>query len=417
MKFLLRTAANLLLVVGATTSFAQGLSLSEAIELASHDAPALVANAEQEEAARLSAEGAGKLPSPKLILGIDNMPVDGPDQYSLSADFMTMQRIGLMQDFPTRAKRDARVASAQGRVSVAQAQSRVTRLDTTVQIAKAWLARDSAERQLAQIDTLVAENLVFDAAVKARRLGGQGVATEGVAAREERALIDERREELLARRAQAIAVMGQFLGDSVASRPLSGEMPDWSIERELVLHGVQQHPEFALLDARGQMLNAEVAEARADKRSDWSMEVAYQKRGPQYSNMMSVQFTVDLPVFSRSRLNPQIEAGQAELRALDASREADVREHVQMLTAELADYHRLSSAVNRQRDVLVPLAEEKVALAMVDWRNSRISVMDVIAVRRARIDAGLKLIELEGQRRQIAASLHYTYAEHDGAQP
>ena len=46
---------------------------------------------------------------------------------------------------------------------------------------------------------------------------------------------------------------------------------------------------------------------------------------------------------------------------------------------DLAEYHRLRSAVDRQRDVFLPLADEKVTLAMADWRGGKISVMDVIS--------------------------------------
>jgi outer membrane protein TolC len=147
------------------------------------------------------------------------------------------------------------------------------------------------------------------------------------------------------------------------------------------------------------------------------MEMAFQRRGPQFSNMVSLQVSVDLPVFSESRQDPQIAARLAERRAIDANREAGVREHAQMLESGLAEFHRLRSAVERQREVFLPLADEKVTLAMADWRGGKISVMDVISARRERLDAGLKLIALEGERQQVAANLHYTYDEHAGEQP
>ncbi|MEY2854755.1 MAG: hypothetical protein RL030_1887 [Pseudomonadota bacterium] len=417
MNHSLRAAASLLLVACASTSLAEGLSLDEAIAMASSEGPTLVANAEQVEAARQAVGPAGALPDPKLLLGIDNLPVDGADQFSLSDDFMTMQRIGVLQEFPSRAKRNARVASAQSGIAVAEAQSRVVRLQAIQETAAAWIARDTTERQLGQIEVLVAENRLFDAAVRARLNSGQGAATEAVAARQEAALIDERRDELRARREQATAALRQWIGSAAAGLPLSGEAPDWPIDGEMLLHGVQHHPEFALFDAQARALDAGVAEAQAARRPDWSIEAAYQKRGPQFSNMMSLQFSVDLPVFAGSRQNPQIAARRAERRALDAGREAGVREHSRMLESELAEYHRVRSTADRQRAVLLPLADEKVALAMAGWRGGKGSVIDVIDARRERIDAGLRLLALEGEQRQLAASLHYTYAEHAGEQP
>ena len=88
-----------------------------------------------------------------------------------------------------------------------------------------------------------------------------------------------------------------------------------------------------------------------------------------------------------------------------------------MLESDLAEYRRLANAVKRQREVLLPLADEKVALAMAAWRGGKGSLAEVIAARRERIDTELKVIELEGQRRQVAARLYYAYGDHPGAQP
>lgn len=417
MNRLLRTAACGLLAVYAGSLSAHGLSLADAIALVSRESPTLVASTEQIEAARQAAVPAGAFPDPKLLLGIDNLPVDGPDQYSFSRDFMTMQGIGVMQEFPSRAKREARVAGAQSRIAVAEAQSRLTRLEAIRQTVMAWIARSTTEQELAQIDALAAENRLFEAAVHARLSGGRGMATDAVAPRLEAALIEERRDALRAQREKSIAALRQWIGSSAAERPLTGTAPDWSVDNDVLKHRLEHHPEFALLDAKGRTLDAEVAEAQAAKRPDWSLEMAYQRRGPQFSDMVSLQVSIDLPVFGGSRQDPQVAARRAERRALDADREAEVRAHAQMLESDLAEYHRLRNAVERQRNVFLPLADEKVTLAMTDWRDGRVSIMDVVNARRERIDAGLKLIALEGARLQVAANLHYTYDDHEGERP
>lgn len=413
----LGVAAGVLLAACAGSSFGEGLSLANAMALASRDAPALLAGAEELEAARQAAKPAGALPDPKLLLGIDNFPVDGPDRYSFSRDFMTMQRIGVMQDFPSRAKRDARVAGAQGRIGVAEAQLRLARLTAMRQTVLAWIARRTAERQLAQMDSLVAENQLFGAAVRARLAGGQGLATDAIAERMEAALIAEHRDALRARSQQATAALTQWIGNTAAELPLTGEIPDWPIDGTFLRQALHHLPDVALIEAQGRTLDAYVAEARAAARPDWSMEMAYQRRGPQFSNMVSLQVTVDLPVFAGSRQAPQLAARRAERRALDAHREVELREHSQKLESGVVEYDRLRSAVDRQRDVFVPIADEKVTLAMADWRGGKISVMEVIAARRERIEAGLRLIDLEGEQLQTAAQLHFTYAEHAGELP
>lgn len=71
-------------------------ALADALQLAVAESPRLAAQSHALEAVQASIGAAGQLPDPKLVLGVDNLPVDGPDRYSLTRDFMTMRRIGYM---------------------------------------------------------------------------------------------------------------------------------------------------------------------------------------------------------------------------------------------------------------------------------------------------------------------------------
>lgn len=229
-------------------------------------------------------------------------------------------------------------------------------------------------------------------------------------------MIEARRDELRARRAQAIAALRRWIG-AAADSPLTGAAPDWPISPEALWHGLHQHPELAAFAPKARVLEAESAEARAAKKPDWGLELTYQNRDEQFGDMVSLQVSFDLPLFAASRQNPQIAAKHAEQLALDAEREALLREHAAQLETELAEYQRLNNAIERQRDVLLPLAEEKVALTLAAWRGGQGSLMELVAARRERIDAGLNMLAFEGERRQWAARLHYSYGDHEGAQP
>jgi cobalt-zinc-cadmium efflux system outer membrane protein len=389
---------------------AEPLSFDDALALAVRETPALRAEAAQVDAARQAAIPAGALPDPKMTLGLDNVPIEGPNAYSLSSEPMTMTKIGLMQAFPNEAKRDARVAAARGRVDLTQAQSRITRLAVLRETAVAWIARHTVERQLARVDALDGENRVFDAAVRARIAGGKGKAMEAVASRQEAALIDTRRDELAARRQQAIAALKRWIG-AAAEAPLQGAAPDWPINRDTLTHELHGHPELSIFDPKEKVLDAEVAEAEAAKKPDWALEMAYLKRGSQYGDMAMVEVSFDLPVFAATRQDPKISAKLAERAGLDAQREAVMREHAAMLEKDLAEYQRLDKAVRRQREVLLPLASEKVDLAMAAWRGGKGELVDLVMARRELIDADLEAIALEGARQQVAAQLHFAYSD------
>ncbi|MHB1214019.1 MAG: TolC family protein [Thiobacillus sp.] len=392
------------------TAFADALTFENALALAVRETPTLRAEAAQTDAARQAAIPAGELPDPRLTLGLDNVPVEGANRFSLTSEPMSMQRIGVMQAFPNSAKRGARVDAARWRIALREAHTRITRLTVLRETAAAWIARDTVERQLARIDALDAENRLFDAAVRARIAGGKGSAIEAVAARQEAATIDARRDELIARRQQSIAALKRWVGPR-ADAPLEGAAPDWPIAHDALAHALHGHPELAIFDPRGQVLDAEVAEARADKRPDWALEMAYQKRGAQFGDMATVQVSFDLPLFSATRQDPKIAAKLAEREGLAAERDAVMREHAAMLEADFAEYQRLDKAVRRQREVLLPLAGEKVDLALAGWRGGKGELVNLVMARRERIDTELMAIALEGERQEMAARLYYAYDE------
>jgi outer membrane protein TolC len=391
---------------------AEPLTFARALDLATSETPALRADAAQLDAARDAVLPAGQLPDPKLVLALDNLPINGPDRYRVGDDFMTMRRVGLMQEFPNRAKRKARVAVAEGEVAVAAAQTAVTRQQVQQETALAWIARHTLERQLACIDALRAENRLLDAGVRARLAGGSGMAADSVAPRQEAAAIDNLQDRFEARRERAIAQLARWIGES-AREPIAGDVPDWPIARDSLLHRLHAHPDVALFDARQIVAQAAIAQAQAAKKSDWALALAYQQRGPRFSDMATLEVSFDLPLFAAHRQDPTIAARRAERDALEAQREATLREHAAMLDADLAEYHRLDKALARQNQVVLPLAAEKIALSEAAWRGGQGSLADLVAARRERIEADLAAIALEGKRQQMAARLHYGYGNRD----
>ena len=405
-----RGAALALMAGFAGLAGAEPLSFTRALDLAVGETPALRADAAQLDAARHAVLPAGELPDPKLALGLDNLPINGPDRYRVSDDFMTMRRVGLRQEFPNRAKRQARVAAAEGEVAVAAAQIAITRQQVQQQAALAWIARHTVERQLARIDALRAENRLLDASVRARIAGGGGMAADSLAPRQEAAAIDTLQDRLEARREQAIARLARWVGES-ARAPLAGAVPDWPIDRDALLHRLHAHPDVALLGARETVAQAAIAQAQAAKKSDWALALAYQQRGPQFSDMATLELTFDLPLFTARRQDPTIAARRAQRDALDAQREATLREHAAELDTDLAEYRRLERALARQNRQLLPLATQKVALVNAAWRGGQASLAELIGARRERIEAEFEAIALEGEQQQMAARLHYAYAD------
>lgn len=387
---------------------AVALTLDQALLLAEREAPSLAAQAAGVQAARHAAVPAGELPDPKLTLGVQSLPIEGDDRGRFDREPMTMQMIGLMQEVPSRAKRRARVEAAEAGVLSAAAQEQVERLRVRRQTALAWIAARAVEDKLSLFNDLYGENELLAKAVHASIAAGRGQAADSVAPKQEAALLAEAEDQLLQSRAQQRAALRRWIG-AQADEPLSGRLPHWPVDAGHYQDKLQHHPELTLFDPMTEAAQAEVRQAVADKQSDWSWELAYQKRDRAFGDMVSLQFSFDLPLFPGSRQNPRIAAKQASLSQLHAERAAAEREHAQQLADDLAEYQRFERALRRSQDLLLPLAEEKVALTLAGYRAGANELAGLIAARRELIEARLRHIDFEQARALSSARLHFAY--------
>ena len=406
-KKIMRTTA-ISLLLWATPSYAD-LSFNQALSIALQTAPELQASAAQLDAAQQNAIPAGALPDPKLAVGINNMPIEGNNRFSTSADFMTMRQIGVMQEFPNRAKRRARQAEANSEIDLAAINVQLDTRQILSLTAQSWIQLHALEQQLVVLEQLDKENNLLTKTHEASHTGKQSMVMDTLIPEEENALLQERRDELLRLHSRARAQLQRWLGDA-ALQPLSGRAPEWPLSLSDLEHSLAQNPEFLRYEPMTQKLDAQVAAARAAKRPDWGVEVMYGARGYPAEDMLSLKFTVDLPVFTRSRQNPRIAASLSERAAIDSERDVKLRNLKAELISDYADYQQLARAYSRQRDIFLPLADKKIALIQAAWQgNNGMGLTDVIHARQARLDAQFKLIQIGAAQDQIAAQIYFRY--------
>ncbi|WP_017256231.1 TolC family protein [Pseudomonas tolaasii] len=400
------------LMVGvlAWPALANALTLDDALRLAQNNAPSLTAEAAKLQAATQAAIPAGELPDPKLLVGLQNFPIGGPNRGTLYGDDMTQQMIGIQQQVPSRDKRKARVELADATVERTAAEGRIERLNVRQATAQAWIRAWTVERKQALFEDFYQQNRLLQDSVRAQLAGGRGQASDAVIPKQEAAELAGREDELTLQRSQARAALKRWIGAAASEAP-SGQLPDWPIDGHDLSHNLHQHPELQAFAPRTREAEARLQDAKAQKTSDWSWEVDYGHRSREYGDMVTLQLSFDLPIFPGRRQNPGIAAKQAELDQLDAEREAATREHTQMLDDDLADYQRLQRAVQRSQDSLVPLAEEKVALSLAGYRSGKGDLMNLVSARREQVEARFKLLDAIEQRALVGARLYYAYGE------
>jgi cobalt-zinc-cadmium efflux system outer membrane protein len=390
----LRRCAAVCLAVLTATAYplaraqAGGLTYDAALEAALARAPMLEARRASAQGAAAARTSAGRLPDPRLALGLENVPVEGDDRFSLTDDFMTMRQIGWMQEVPNRSKREAQREVAAALADREQALVAVERQAVRRQVALAWLERYYAEQRLALFGELERENRVLQDTVNARIAAGRAIPAEATVARQEAVELAARRDELQRERAKAQAALKRWAGDA-AEAPLA----------------------LAAFDPMLRMAAAETRQAQAGKRPDWAWEVAYSKRGSEFDDMVSVQVSVQLPLFAGTRRDPQIYAKAQEEARIRAEREETLRQHVHMIEALIAEAEAVASQLARVREQSLSLADERVRLTMASYAAGRADLGAVLIARRERVQTRLRAIELEGHRDALRAQLAYLFAE------
>ena len=167
----------------ATAAHSAGdpLTLEAAIDRAVNEAPQVVAAQATLDGAQALQQSAGRLPDPELVFGIDNLPINGADQFSLTRDFMTMRKIGVMQTFPAGAKRRLRAELASRDSDIAQAEVRASRFEIASAAAEAWIGAATSEETLGRLRALRIELDVQSATARAALANGRSTAGDALA--------------------------------------------------------------------------------------------------------------------------------------------------------------------------------------------------------------------------------------------
>ena len=407
----LRLALQCLLLVAAVADVrAAGpeLSLVETVRLASEQSPRLAATQYQLRSARERAVAAGQRPDPVLKAGINNLPVTGPDRFSTTQDFMTMRSIGVMQELTRAEKLQARGDLATREAELAATGARLARADVQREAALAWLERSFRETERALLDEQLGHDTLQLQAAEALYRGGKGAQADVFAARGAIELTRDRMAQAERQIAVATALLVRWIG-AAAQRP-SAPRPDFRRPAwtgpDLGQH-LATHPQVALAAGQEALAGAEAEVARANRRSDWSIELMYSQRGPSYSNMVSLNVSIPVQWDRGNRQDRELSAALAQRERAAAERDDRLREYEAEVRAMLEEWRADEERLRRYDASLLPLARQRTAAAMAAYRAASGPLTGVVDARRAETQVQLDRLVIEADIARRWARLNY----------
>ncbi|MDN7486102.1 TolC family protein [Burkholderia sp. AU45274] len=396
-----------LLVAGAVHAQPSPVTLDAALQSATDHSASMQAAQASVRASAEAAVKAGQLPDPMLKAGIDNLPVNGGQRFTVGQDFMTMRRIGIEQEWVSGDKRRLRSALANEQVGRERAGYLAQLASVRQQTATAWLNAVYVKQALALQQALLDHMNHELEATKASYRGAKASAADVVQAR---AMLAQTQDQLLKARQvyqTALIALSRWTAvpvDDVAGAPPAPESFVSSLPPDEL-----RLSQPALITAADDIAVAEAdtAVANSERSPNWTWEVAYQQRGGAYSNMVSVGVTIPLPLNRKNRQNRDVAekaalATKARLMYEDTLRQvqADIRTQSATLASGRARIANLG-------DALLPAADQRVQLANAAYRAGTGSLADTFAARRAQLDAQLQVLDLRREVSQTWAQLEY----------
>ena len=394
-------------VVAAAAQAAEPpLTLEAAVQHGLARAPQLDARTADTVAAREEAARAGQLPDPTLTFGLSNFPVTNPGAFSLRSDGMTARTVGVMQAIPSRTARRAERALASARIDAAQADRVATVQSVRERIADAWIDVWVTEQQRSLLAALHDEAGLAVRIAQARLRGGEGNATDVLAVRAEAATLDNRLEAIGADLVAAQAGLQRWLGPGVfdlAEAPDFGQLP---VTADHLEQRIDQQAPMQAWQAREQVAQAALEQARAAKHPDWSVTASYGRRAPGLSDMVMLEVGVSLPLFTRNRQDRGISARQAQWDAVQADHEDARRAQREAVTRAVATWQGWNQQVQRYQDTLLLLARDRAQTALAGYRGGG-SLQPWLDARRDEIELRLSYADALAARARLWASLAY----------
>ena len=390
-------SAAILLCISSGNLLAQNIDFDAALRAAAQRAPMLQAREANVQGSKALQASAAELPDPKLSVGIDSLPINGPDRGSLTRDNFTQRQIGWTQDIPNRAKRAARTDAAFARTGRDQVLLQQEQLAVRREVGLAWLAAHFAGKRLLLFEQLMTQQGLMQDTANAQLAAGKIAPVDVTAIKLEALALNDRKDELMRDSQQAHAMLRRWTGEGQTSR-LSGEPPRLTVDRAYLQANIERIPEIAALGPARTMANADLREAEAAKNGDWSWSVRYGKRGPAYSNFVSAQLTFDLPLAINRRQQPQVQAKQKELIRIDAERDEIFKRLGQELETQFSELDELDSKLNRLTQQTQGLTAQKAALTLAAYESGRDKLSAVLEARKQQTETGLRALELQARQ-------------------
>lgn len=401
-----RLGLGLLFVLGAAHAQAP-LTLAQVQALAIDDQPQLAAQAAEVRAFDARAISAGQLPDPQLMAGVQDLPINREDAYSLRRDDFTMFSVGITQEFPRASKRELR--GEKQRLMARGAEDQLQELQRRIERESGLAYLELYEPEQAQ--TLVSAMLVeAERSQKAAEIAyraGRNEQADVLAADVSLSLLRDKQAEYRQMAEHARQNLARWIG-TVAQQPADTSAPTFAAPPTLaaIVAALPQHPGLRIYERSRDLAQNEIAQSRQAYKPDWRVALDYGHR-IDYADLVTLKLGIDLPMFTRNRQDSDALAARAELDKADAQRDDALRDFTAQASAAHHDWRRITERLSYFDSTVLPQSRARVEAATLSYGAGRGTLSSLLDARRALLDVQLQRLTLAVDAARNRLALQY----------
>lgn len=396
----------LALAHGGAYAQQNALTLEGALQASTSRSSSIAAAQSSIGASSEAAVKADQLPNPMLTAGIDNLPTNGQQGFTIGQNILTMQRIGIQQEWVSSGKRQLRSTLANQMVDREQSAYLAQLASVRQQTAVAWLNAVYAKKALALHQALLGHMTHELAATRASYQGAKASAADVTQAQ---LMLAQTQDQLLkAQQTWKTTLIGLSRWTTSAVTDVAGEPPPPESAVAALPPKQLRHVQPTLLAAASDIsvADADTAVASSNRDSNWTWGVSY-LQGGNSSRFVSVGVSIPL-TFNHRNVEDRDVAQKAALsnkaRLLYEDTQRQVETDVRTLAATLAGGRE---RIANLRQSLLPAADRGVKLAAAAYRAGTGTLPSTFAAKRAELDAQLQVLDLQREMSMIWAQLDY----------
>lgn len=318
-------------------------------------------------AARAQLRGAGALPNPMLMAGVQDQQID------LSRDpMMTMYMVGASQTFVRGERRDALRRAAQLSVERMEHEAESRRAEITRDVLIAYDEAAAANNEIAANDEIANLAALMSDAARVRYEVGASAQSDIIRAKVEASNI---RHAILMQRGVRDSALARLR--ALLNLPANEAVPPFTLGHAMEHHAPAENatldpstPAIAALETEVARSEEDIHLAKLIRKPDFSIEASYGMR-PEQKDMFSVVGRMELPIRKKTAIEPRV----AEAIAKGDAARAQIAILRQKLAAAfgeaLASRNEAVEQINLHVEQLVPEAKLGFESALASYQTGK----------------------------------------------